>query len=278
MISQAMFRPLLISLLATVTFASAAESSASAPAETPAELANDGIAEFNASLKSWDAAGFEKAAELFGKASKIEPSSVTYKYWKGISQFHRMLQIESQPGGKESPHAQSALEAAMEAFDQALELEADHAECHALLATLFGMKIHSNMLNAVRYGPMLQQHQKEAVRLGANNPRVKYLLGVGLLHTAKDNDAKRKALETLLAAEKLFAEEVAQSGSPLSPRWGSVSCRTFIGVAYKMLGRNAEAIDYFNRALAEHPSDHVARQELSALLAKQQTTKEPGKP
>ena len=45
-----------------------------------------------------------------------------------------------------------------------------------------------------------------------------------------------------------------------------------------MLGRNAEAIDYFNRALAEHPSDHVARQELSVLLAKQETTKEPGKP
>jgi tetratricopeptide (TPR) repeat protein len=99
------------------------------------------------------------------------------------------------------------------------------------------------------------------------------LLGVGLLHTAKDDEAKRKALDTLLSAEKLFAEEATQSTDPLTPRWGSVSCRTFIGVAYKMLGRNAEAIDYFNRALAEHPSDHIARQELAAI-----TTKEEAKP
>lgn len=269
MFRQAMFRSLLASLLATITFASAAES----PAGSPMESANSGVEEFYAACKAWDAEGFANAAELFGKAAKQEPTSAAYKYWEGISQFHRMLQIESNPGGKESPKAKSAMEAALAAFEGALDLDANHAESHALIATIFGMKIHSNMLNAVRYGPMLQQHQKEAVRLGAKNPRVKYLLGVGLLHTAKDDDAKRKALDTLLAAEKLFAEEATHSADPLSPRWGSVSCRTFIGVAYKMLGRNAEAIDYFNRALAEHPSDHIARQELAAI-----TTKEQAKP
>lgn len=269
MFRQAMFRSLLASLLATVSIASAAEP----PAESPAESAKSGVEEFYAACKAWNADGFTKAAELFGKAAKQEPTSAAYKYWEGVSHFHRMLQIESRPGGKGSPKAKSAMEAALAAFEGALELDADNAESHALVATIFGMKIHSNMLNAVRYGPMLQQHQKEAVRLGAKNPRVKYLVGVGLLHTAKDDEAKRKALDTLLAAEKLFAEEATHSADPLSPRWGSVSCRTFIGVAYKMLGRNAEAIDYFNRALAEHPSDHIARQELAAI-----TTKEQAKP
>ena len=269
MFRQAMFRRLLATLLATVSIATAAEP----PVEAPAELAKSGVAEFYAACKAWDADGFTKAAELFGKAAKQEPTSVAYKYWEGISHFHRMLQIENRSGGKESPKAKSSMEAAFAAFESALELDADHAESHALVATIFGMKIHSNMLNAVRYGPMLQQHQKEAVRLGAKNPRVKYLVGVGLLHTAKDDEAKRKALDTLLAAEKLFAEEATHSADPLSPRWGSVSCRTFIGVAYKMLGRNAEAIDYFNRALAEHPSDHIARQELAAI-----TNKEEAKP
>lgn len=278
MISQVMFRPLLTSLFAMLALACADELPAIAPAETPVEVAKGGVEEFYAAYKAWDASGFAKAAELFGKAAKNQSTSAVYKYWEGISQFHRMLQIESRPGGKESPPAQFALDAAMEAFDLALELDAEHAECHALLATLFGMKIHSNMLNAVRYGPMLQHHQKEAVRLGADNPRVQYLLGVGLLHTAKDDDAKRKALDTLLAAEKLFTEEASKSCDPLSPRWGSISCRTFIGVAYKMLGRNAEAINYFNRALAEHPSDHIARQELAAVLAKESTTKQPTKP
>ena len=278
MISQAMFRQLSISLLVTLAIASGAEAPAADPVKSSAEMAASGVAEFNAAFKSWDADGFQRAAGLFCKAAENEPTSVSYKYWEGISQFHRMLQIESRPGGKESPPARSALDAALKAFDRALELDADHAECHALIATLFGMKIHNNMLSAVRYGPMLQQHQKEAVRLGTKNPRVKYLLGVGLLHTARDDEAKRKALDTLLAAEKLFADEASQPGDPLSPRWGSNSCRTFIGVAYKMLGRNAEAIDYFNRALAEHPSDHIARQELAAVLSKEPSTKEAIKP
>jgi len=270
MFRQAMFRRLLASLLATITIASAVESAAESSVETPAESANSGIEEFYAACKAWDADGFARAAELFGKATKQEPTSAVYKYWEGISHFQRMLQIESNPNGKESPKAKSAMEAALAAFEDALDLDANHAESHALIATIFGMKIHSNMLNAVRYGPMLQQHQKEAVRLGAKNPRVKYLLGVGLVHTAKDDEDKRKALDALLAAEKLFAEEATHSADPLSPRWGSVSCRTFIGVAYKMLGRNAEAIDYFNRALAEHPSDHIARKELAAITSKEQ--------
>lgn len=261
MFRQAMFRPLLAALLLSGSLAVAEV--------TPAQPANNGIAEFNAAYKAWSAEGFANAADLFRKASEQEPTSVVYKYWQGISQFHRMLQIESRPDGKESPSAKAAMGAAVAAFEDALKIDADHAESHALLGTLLGMKIHSNMLNAVRYGPMLQQHQKQAVRLGAKNPRVKYLLGVGLLHTVKNDDDKRKALDTLLAAEKLFAEEAAQPGDPLSPRWGAVNCRTFIGVAYKMLGRNPEAIDYFQRALAEHPSDHIARQELAAITNKE---------
>ncbi len=262
MFSQAMFRLLLALLFAYVPLASAEDA--------PSQIAKSGVTEFDAAYQSWSAEGFASAANLFSKALQQEPTSAVYKYWQGVSNFHRMLQLESQPGGKESPSAKASMEASIEAFENVLELDANHAESHALLATLFGMKIHNNMLNAVRYGPMLQQHQKEAVRLGAKNPRVKYLLGVGLLHTAKDDDAKRKALNTLLAAEKLFADEATQSTDPLSPRWGVGSCRTFIGVAYKMLGRNTEAIDYFNRALADHPSDHIARHELAAITSKEQ--------
>lgn len=269
MFRQAMFRLLLAALFVFGSIVLAEN--------LPEDPASSGIAEFNAAYKTWNAEGFAAAANLFAKAAKLEPGSVIYKYWQGVSQFHRMLQIESQPGGKENPNAKMAMEAATAAFEEALELDAEHAESRALLATLFGMKIHNNMLSAVRYGPMLQQHQKEAMRLGAKNPRVKYLLGVGLVHTAKDDEAKHKALETLLAAEKLFAEEAAQTGDPLSPRWGSGSCRTFIGVAYKMLGRNAEAIDYFNRALAEQPSDHIAQQQLAAIT-KEETNKEPAAP
>jgi len=260
MIRQAMFRLMIAALLVSGPVV-AAEA-------VPADPATGGVAEFNAAYKAWSAEGFANAADLFSKAAQQQPTSAICKYWQGISHFHRMLQIESQPGGKENPKAKVAMESALTAFEEALELDADHAECHALLATLYGMKIHNNMLSAVRYGPMLQMHQKEAVRHGEKNPRVKYLLGVGLVHTAKDDESKRKALNTLLAAEKLFAEEATKAADPLSPRWGSVSCRTFIGVAYKMLGRNAEAIDYFNRALAEQPSDHIARQELAAITAK----------
>lgn len=231
------------------------------------KLAVAGIAEFTAAYRDWSGQRFAAAAELFRQATTNAPDSSTNFYWLGAAHFHRLLQLRSLPAGRPDP--QAAADAAEAALKVALKLNERDAESHALLGTLYGMKIDGNLIRAMRFGPRVQKHRNQAMAFGADNPRVRYLLGTGQFHTAKNPSAQRETLATLLAAEKLFAAEAQRAAGPLDPRWGQSSCRTFLGRTYELLGQRAEAAEYFRKALAEHPADHVARAGLARVTGKE---------
>lgn len=228
-----------------------------------------GIGEFSAAFRAWDGDRFGKSAEIFREAGVMDPKSAAAMYWRGTALFHQMLQLSNPPDGKaDAKAAEGARESAIRAFESALALDPDHAESHALLGTLYGMKIQGGLVAAIRYGPRIQQHQKHALKSGATNPRVRYLLGAGQLHTAKDAAGRREALDTLLAAEKLFSHEVKRPPKPLAPRWGYSSCLAFIGKTYEQLGKHDEALSYYRKALAMHPGDHAAASGIKRLSTK----------
>ena len=229
-----------------------------------------GIAEFTAACQAWDGARFAAAAELLRQASTNASASATNFYWLGVAEFHRMLYLQNQPSP--APHsatASVAMEAALAALSRAVKLDPRHAESHALLGTLYGMKIGGNLARAAWFGPRVEKHRKAALAYGATNPRVNYLLGTCQFHTAKKPAAWREALATLLRAEKLFEVEAQTVPGPLDPRWGHASCLTFIGRTYEQLGQRTEAADYFRKALARQPSDHLAKEGLAHVTAKQ---------
>ena len=241
-----------------------------AHAESKADkLTAAGIAEFTAAYHAWDGARFGVASKLFRQGSTNASATVTNYYWLGASEFHRMLQLQNSPGSATNKSASAAaLDAAVEALTTAVKVDERHAESHALLGTLYGMKINGNLLRGVRFGPRVQKHQELALASGANNPRVQYLLGVCQFHTAKKPAARRESLATLLAAEKLFAAEAKTAAAPFEPRWGYDSCLTFIGRTYELLGQPKAAADYFRKALAVHPQDHVAQDGLKRVETK----------
>lgn len=226
-----------------------------------------GIGEFSGAFRAWDER-FGKAAETFREATVKDPKSALAFYWRGVALFHQMLQLKNPPDSKPNPKAaEAAMDAAIAALESAVRLDSGNAESHALLGTLYGMKINGSMIAAIRFGPGVQEHQKLALKNGATNPRVRYLLGAGQLHTAKDAAAKREALNTLLAAEKLFSHEMKRPANPLAPRWGYSSCLTFIGRACEMSGETANAVAYYRKALAAHPLDHLAANGIKRLTA-----------
>ena len=230
------------------------------------ELTGAGIAEFTAAYQAWDGQRFAAAAELFRQATTNVPSSSTNFYWLGAAQFHRMLQLRSLPASSANTlAATAAMDAALAALSSAVKLEERHAESHALLGTLYGMKIDGNLVRGLRFGPRVQKHGNQAMEFGADNPRVRYLLGTCQFHTATKPAAQREALASFLTADKLFAAEAQRASSPLAPRWGRSSCLTFIGRTYELLGQPTEAADYFRRALAQHPADHVAQEGLARV-------------
>jgi tetratricopeptide (TPR) repeat protein len=238
-----------------------------ARADEPADrLALAGVQEFTAAYQAWDDKRFGAAADLFRQAATNAPRSSTNYYWLGAAEFHRMLQLRTQPPSRTNTlAAAAAMDGAIVALQTALKLDERHAECHALLGTLYGMKIDGNLLRAARFGPRVQKHRNAAMRWGSNNPRVRYLLGTCQFHTAQKPPALRDALGSFLVAGQLFVAEGRQPAGPLEPRWGYATCLTFIGRTYELLGQRAEAADYFRKALARQPSDYLAKDGLERV-------------
>jgi tetratricopeptide (TPR) repeat protein len=245
---------ILIGLLATLSVQASAASN---------DLSAAGVAEFTAAYQAWDGARFAAAAELFRRATTNEPANATNFYWLGTAQFHRMLQLQNAPANPTNEAAaKTALDAAVDALTLAVKLDERHAESHALLGTLYGMKINGNLLRGARFGPRVARHQKLALEHGASNPRVQYLHGMCQFHTANKPAEWQAALQTLLKAKKRFEVEAKTAAAPLDPRWGFDSCLTFLGRTCELLGQRKEAVDYFRKALAMHPADHLAKEGL----------------
>jgi tetratricopeptide (TPR) repeat protein len=233
------------------------------------KLIAKGIGEFSAAFRVWDGEKFGNSAETFRLAGEMDPKSAAPLYWRGTALFHQMLHLSHPTAGKPDARAVGAAsDGAIRAFESALALDPDHAESHALLGTLYGMKIKGGMVAAIRYGPRVQDHRKQALKCGATNPRVRYLLGAGQLHTAKGDAGHREALNTLLAAEKLFSHEAKRAPKPLAARWGYSSCLAFIGKTYEVMGKRDEALTYYRKTLAMHPADHAAADGIKRLTDK----------
>jgi len=262
-----MFRLLTLLLLLAALPSSGQEADHAPPAVA-------GVAEFKAAYQAWDGERFAHACEWLQQATNQSPDNVTNYYWLGVAEFHRMLQLRSSPGNEAA--ANGARDAAQEALLQAVKLDPNHAECHALLGTIYGVRIGENWLRAIYLGPRAMAQGNAALANGPNNPRVRYLLGSGEFYMASKPAAWRKALTTFLLAEKLFKAEAAHpAASPLDPRWGLSSCRTFIGMTYEKLGDPVQAADYYRQALAEHPADQRAREGLDRIAGKPQTENQP---
>ena len=256
MLRQEMIRILAIALLAAIQITRADD--------TTDRLSRAGIDAFTRAYQAWDADGFAAAARYFKQAADRSPGDARLRYWRGAALFHRMLHFQNRQPPAEK-QAAAAMDEAIDVLETAVELAPRDAESHALLGTLYGMKIQGGLLRAIRYGPRVQEHQKQALAHGPGNPRVRYLLGTGQFHTAKSPADLREALATLQLAEKRFAIESKRPAGPLEPRWGASSCITFIGRTQLKLGQREAAIASFRKALAAHPNDHIAKRELAKL-------------
>ncbi len=220
-----------------------------------------GIAQFTEADRAWDADRFAVAVEMLKRAASNRTNNVTNHYWLGVALFHRALCLQHSPGASTNkPIAEATLGTAVEALARAVELDNRHAESHALLGTIYGMKIDGNLARAAWFGPRVQKHRKAAMKFGADNPRVVYLLGTCQLHTAKKPAALREALATFRKAKQLFEAEAKVIPGPLDPRWGYASCLTFIGRNYELLGELEEAAAAYRCALVERPADHLAKE------------------
>jgi tetratricopeptide (TPR) repeat protein len=222
-----------------------------------------GLKEFTTAYQAWDAPGFAKAADRFGQACAEAPEAGTQFYWKGVAEFHRLLQLFGSSAPTSRTEVAKAIQETIHTLTTAVQLNERDAESHALLANVYGISIAANPLRAAWLGPRVLKHQKSALRYGPANPRVQYLTGTSQYHGPESLGGKKEALRHLLKAEELFADEAGQPAGPLEPRWGRSSCLAFIGKTYDALGQRADAGKYFRKALEVNPQNPLAREELA---------------
>ncbi|MFZ4766166.1 MAG: hypothetical protein ACOYMN_14545, partial [Roseimicrobium sp.] len=222
-----------------------------------------GLDQFAAAYRGWDGKLFSAATQtLASEAAKSSATALDY-FWLGVARFHLMLHTQHAPGAAPDASAVASLrDGAIDALKEAVKRDSRHAEAHALLGTLYGMKIEGSMLRALWFGPQVVEHRDLALALGAENPRVLYLLGTCQYHTAKNAVGYNEALASLLKSERYFADEALTPAVLSQPRWGYEACLVFIGRTYEALNSSAEVSRYYQKALERSPSDHVAKEGL----------------
>ena len=140
-------------------------------------------------------------------------------------------------------------------LETAVKLNAGNAESHALLGTLYGMKINGSMLRAIRFGPSVQHHQEAGIEIRrGESPCPLFVRNRPVPHRqgCRQPDARRST--------PCWLRRSCSMQKPSNPRR---TARATLGIqqlpdlhrahSTKSLGQTTEAADYYRKALAAHP-------------------------
>lgn len=228
-----------------------------------------GIQVFNEATDEWNRQRFEDAGAIFAAAQQREPNRVDPLYWEGVVQFHlvnlTLFGVEEQ---RDKDGAKQYLRRGMAVLEEAVEIDNQHGESHALLGTLIGISIYINPLRVITItrGKDVFKHFQLASQMTPENPRVYYLAGTSYLFTpAFLGGGVEKGVEYLLQAERHFLKEAEQPAKLTEPRWGFSTCLAFLGRAYMEQDHHELARRYFVRALERHPGYQLALSGLEML-------------
>lgn len=242
-----------------------AVAAASAVAADPGAALTDGVDAFRAGYRARDLSALERAAELFEAAGRETPEAHPPRYWLAVARFHLLLYRDEGDAPPDTDTFRRLVREARAALDEALAADATDAEAHAMLSIVTGMQIRRAPARAPWLGPSVMRHRGEALRHGAENPRVQYLVGAGHLRARDSRRGASAALPHLQRAEALYEAEGARGRGPLEPDWGRDHCLAFIAQAYRRLEEPGLAERYCRRALELNPDNGLARRTLDAL-------------
>jgi tetratricopeptide (TPR) repeat protein len=223
-------------------------------------LLSQGITKFRKGIREWDGKKMTEAVAVFRRAADAAPREAAPYYWRGVSEFHLLLHLAGRSEENTTSAMKERLASSIKSLRKALKLDTSDGEIHAILASLLGMRIAHNPLSALTLGSKVKRHQKKALRLDPENPRVHYLMGSAKFHAPGIFGSKKKALKYFLKAEKFYKEERSRERDALAPRWGYGDCLAFIARTYEALDKPQKAKVYYRRALKVNPDNRLARE------------------
>ncbi len=230
------------------------------------DLLRRGIDAFERGSRAWDLAEMSAAAALFDEARGAAPDSRLAHYWAGVAAFHAALMTLGGGDDEGVRRAEPFLDRATAALQRATALDRGDAESHALLGAIVGLRMAASPSTWLWRGPAWQRHRRQALRFGADNPRIHYLAGMSALHAPAPFGGARKARDSLVRAAQLFEAERAAEGSPTAPRWGYDHCQAFLGKVYEAMEDRERAATHYRRSLAANARHPVALEGLARCM------------
>ncbi|MEL7059423.1 MAG: PQQ-binding-like beta-propeller repeat protein [Acidobacteriota bacterium] len=228
--------------------------------ELPPEM-GAAILALESAVRRADASGIEQAADRLGPYVDDMRTGAWAAYYRAYGLW-RLSQI--------SPFDDqlALVDRAVEAGEQALAIDSENADVHAVLGTLYSLYYRLAPERARVIGPKGQEHLTRALSLAPNNPRARAIHALRLAYAPRqwggDPDAARLQLRQLVSEQPLDPQTPPRVGEPT---WLQAAVRTWL--ARLLVGDgpdvHQEARDLLDGVLSAYP-DHAAAADLLAQL------------
>lgn len=183
------------------------------------------------------------------------------RYYSGLAHYRIYTMFDELGEDRKEMH----LDEAQKMLENAIELQPEFPDAHALLASVYGMKA-TGIFSGMRYGPKSESAMEKAVEQGPNNPRVRMLNGIGLLNKPSMwGGSVTGAIDELNAASDLF--ETTQPDEEFMPDWGHAECYAWLGQAYENNDQPEMAMEAYKQALEIDPNYGWVKYNLLPALA-----------
>ena len=124
-------------------------------------------------------------------------------------------------------------------------------ETNALLGSVYGQLISSQPSLGMELGMASQREDDEALRTGADNPRVWLLTGMGAIFSPPEYGGGLPVAEQRLnRAIELFKQD---NPPPGQPRWGHAEAYVWLGQVYEKQGNKQKAASAYAKAVELAP-------------------------
>ena len=190
-----------------------------------------------------------EAQKLFDRARQDGHHEEFALYYLALCEYRLATLFAAAPDEKTE-----CINRTIEHLKEAIELEDNFSDAHALLASAYGQKLGLKPHLGMVLGPETKRALEKSKRLDSNNPRVVLTDGISDYYTpAMFGGDKQRAISKMEQALEMFAREEIRD--PLQPSWGYDEAYAHLGIMRQEAGDIEGAREAFGKALEVNPNN-----------------------
>ena len=197
-----------------------------------------------------------EAQKLFDRARQDGHHEEFALYYLALCEYRLATLFAATPGEQAE-----SINRTIEHLKEAIELEDNFSDAHALLASAYGQRLGLKPHLGMALGPETKRVLEKSKRLDGNNPRVVLIDGMSDYYTpAMFGGDKQRAIFKMEHALELFAKEEIRD--PFQPSWGYDEACAQLGVMRQEAGDIEGAREAYVKALEVNPNNGWVKSQL----------------